>query len=54
MFWILLVLIVFILIDLFRLHRKVDQLIDHIRPTFPPTDEEIEKILEAEHKVDDK
>jgi hypothetical protein len=44
--WLIIVLLVFILIDVVRLHKKIDRLNAHLSPgSPPPTDEEIEKML---------
>lgn len=43
--WVIIVLLVLILIDVMRLHRKVDRLYDFLNPKVKPTIEEIEKLL---------
>lgn len=48
--WIIIVLLLLILIDIVRLHRKIDRLNDHLTPgSPPPTDAEIEKILTSQN-----
>jgi hypothetical protein len=48
--WVIFILLVLVLIDVVRLHRKVDRLYDFLNPKFPPTAEEIEKMLNS--KID--
>jgi hypothetical protein len=44
--WIIIFLLLLILIDIVRLHKKIDRLNAHLNPgSPPPTDEEIEKML---------
>jgi cell division protein ZapA (FtsZ GTPase activity inhibitor) len=52
--WIFIILLILILIDLHRLHRKVDQLKDYIHPAIPSSNEEIERILEREQDTHEK
>jgi len=52
--WILIVLLILILVDLYRLHRKVDKLLDIHNPFVPPSNEEIELILEKENNKSEK
>ena len=47
--WIIIILLLLILIDVVRLHRKIDNLNDHLNPVPPPTDEEIEKMLTSKN-----
>ncbi|WP_213367588.1 hypothetical protein [Mesobacillus boroniphilus] len=48
--WIVIVLLLLILIDVVRLHRKIDRLNNHLYPVAPPpTDEEIEKMLTSKN-----
>ncbi|MBT2679477.1 hypothetical protein J7E38_10725 [Bacillus sp. ISL-35] len=52
MSWILLVLLLLILIDVVRLHRKIDKLTQFLKPETPPTNEEIENMLISQnHKI---
>ncbi|MBT2682468.1 MULTISPECIES: hypothetical protein [unclassified Bacillus (in: firmicutes)] len=49
------VLLLFILIDVVRLHKKIDKLSGHLNPVLPPpTDEEIEKMLTSKNTNHDK
>ncbi|WP_415813121.1 hypothetical protein [Mesobacillus thioparans] len=45
MLWIILALLLLILIDVVRLHRKIDKLTQFLKPETPPTNEEIENML---------
>ena len=47
--WIIVILLVLILIDVVRLHRKVDRMYEFINPKVPPTVEEIEKMLTSKN-----
>jgi hypothetical protein len=47
--WILIVLLILILMDLYRLHLKVDKFLDIHVHFVPPSNEEIELILEKEN-----
>ena len=47
--WVIIVLLVLILIDVVRLHRKVDRLYNYLNPKVHPTDEEIEKLLTSKN-----
>ena len=47
--WILIVLLILILVDLYRLHRKVDKLLDIHNTFVQPSNEETELILENEN-----
>lgn len=48
MLWIIIVLLLLILIDVVRLHKKIDRLTNQLSPVVPPTEEEIEKMLDSE------
>jgi hypothetical protein len=48
--WLIFVLLLFILIDVVRLHKKIDRLNAHLNPVAPPpTDDEIEKMLTSKN-----
>ncbi|WNF25047.1 hypothetical protein [Mesobacillus jeotgali] len=47
--WVIIILLVLILIDVVRLHRKVDRLYDFLNPKVPPSVEEIENMLTAKN-----
>ncbi|ESU33664.1 hypothetical protein G3A_05530 [Bacillus sp. 17376] len=48
--WLIIVLLLFILIDVVRLHKKIDKLNAHLNPVSPPpTDDEIEKMLTSKN-----
>ncbi|WP_226641736.1 hypothetical protein [Mesobacillus subterraneus] len=47
--WIIVILLVLILIDVVRLHRKVDRLYEFLNPKTPPTVEEIENMLTSKN-----
>jgi hypothetical protein len=48
--WIIIVLLLLILIEVARLHKKIDRLNAHLNPVPPPpTDEEIEKMLTSKN-----
>jgi hypothetical protein len=47
--WILIILLILILVDFNRLHRKLDKLLDIQIPFVPPSNEEIELMLEREN-----
>lgn len=49
MLWIIIVLLLLILIDVIRLHRKIDRMNALLNPEIPPTNEEIEKMLASEN-----
>jgi hypothetical protein len=49
MLWIITILLFLILIDVVRLHRKVDKLNDFLNPKVPPTTEEIEDMLTSKN-----
>lgn len=48
MLWIIIVLLLLILIDVVRLHKKIDRLTNQLSPVVSPTEEEIEKLLDSE------
>lgn len=48
--WIIIFLLLLILIDVVRMHKKIDRLNNHLNPqSSPPTDEEIEKMLTSKN-----
>lgn len=54
MVWIIFILLLLILVDVVRLHRKVDRLTNFMHPKVPPTDAEIEHELVSESKSDER
>lgn len=53
--WLIIVLLLFILLDVVRLHKKIDRLNAQLNPVAPPpTDEEIEKMLTSKNNNDEK
>jgi len=46
--WIIIVLLLFILIDVVRLHKKIDRLTNQLNPAVLLTEEEIEEMLDTE------
>jgi cell division protein ZapA (FtsZ GTPase activity inhibitor) len=51
MSWIIIVLLLLILIDIVRLHRKIDKLTHFLKPETPPTNEEIENMLLSQDDI---
>jgi len=53
--WLIIALLLFTLIDVVRLHKKIDRLNAHLNPVAPPpTDEEIEKMLTSKNTNNEK
>ncbi|WP_170169176.1 hypothetical protein [Mesobacillus subterraneus] len=48
MLWVIVILLVLIMLDVVRLHKKVDRLTEFLNPQIPPTKEEIESMLNTE------
>ncbi|WP_176167350.1 hypothetical protein [Mesobacillus jeotgali] len=48
MLWIIVLLLLLILADVVRLHKKIDKLTKFLKPELPPSNEEIEKMLTSE------
>ncbi|MCM3664751.1 hypothetical protein M3204_10070 [Mesobacillus subterraneus] len=48
MLWMIIVLLFLILIDVVRLHKKIDKLTNQLDPVVPPTEKEIEEMLDSE------
>ncbi|WP_158651541.1 hypothetical protein [Mesobacillus jeotgali] len=48
--WLIIFLLLLILIDVVRLHKKIDRLYTHLNPVSPPpTDKEIEEMLTSKN-----
>lgn len=54
MLWIIIVLLLLILIDVVRMHKKIDTLTNQLTPVVPPIEEEIEEMLDSENTSHEK